>query len=106
MSMKLGIDIGSTTLKAVVLDAQNRIVYQSYERHLSNIRQVLNDKIRELGGLLRGESIKVAVTGSAALGISNQSGIPFFQEVFATAEGVRRFYPRTEVVIELGGEDA
>ncbi len=106
MSMKLGIDIGSTTLKAVVLDAQNRIVYQSYERHLSNIRQVLDDKMKELGSFLRGETVKAAVTGSAALGISNQSGIAFFQEVFATAEGVKRFYPKTDVVIELGGEDA
>ena len=106
MSMKLGIDIGSTTLKAVVLDAQNRIIYQSYERHLSNIRQVLNDKMRELSSILRGETVKAAVTGSAALGISNQSGVAFFQEVFATAEGVKRFYPQTEVVIELGGEDA
>lgn len=104
--MKLGIDIGSTTLKAVVLDAQNRIVYQSYERHMSNIRQVLNDKIKELGSYLRNETVKAAVTGSAALGISSQSGVPFFQEVFATAEGVKRFYPQTDVVIELGGEDA
>lgn len=106
MSMKLGIDIGSTTLKAVILDGQNRIIYQSYERHLSNIRQVLQNKIEELGSYLKGESIKVAITGSAGLGITGQSGIPFVQEVFATAEGVKRFYPQTEVVIELGGEDA
>lgn len=106
MSMKLGIDIGSTTLKAVILDAQNRIIYQSYERHLSNIRQVLNDKMQELGSYLRGESVKTAITGSAGLGITSQSGVTFVQEVFATAEGVKRFYPQTEVVIELGGEDA
>ncbi len=102
----MGIDIGSTTLKAVILDAQNRIIYQSYERHLSNIRQVLNDKIRELGSYLKGESVKAAVTGSAGLGIASQNGVSFIQEVFATAEGVKRFYPQTEVVIELGGEDA
>ncbi len=103
---KLGIDIGSTTLKTVVLDDADNIVYKSYERHLSKVRSLCMKKIRQLEDLLKGTEIKAAITGSAGLGVAQLSGIDFVQEVFATAGAVGRYYPMTDVVIELGGEDA
>lgn len=106
MSYKVGIDIGSTTLKIVILNQDNQVLYKSYDRHLSDIHGFLNRKFAELSRLLTGRQIKVAITGSAGLGVANRSGIDFVQEVFATAEGVRQLYPQTDVVIELGGEDA
>ncbi len=106
MTYKLGIDVGSTTLKAVVLDDYDNIIYKSYERHKSKVRQMSVSKLKELKELLDGKRISLAITGSAGLGIANDAGFPFVQEVFATAQAVRKYYPTTDVVIELGGEDA
>ena len=106
MTYKLGIDVGSTTLKAVVLDDYDNIIYKSYERHKSKVRQMSVSKLKELKSLLDGKRISLAITGSAGLGIANDAGFPFVQEVFATAQAVRKYYPTTDVVIELGGEDA
>lgn len=79
MSYKLGLDVGSTTIKAVVLDDRDEIVYKSYERHLSRVRELALQKIEELGELLRGHRVKVAVTGSAGLGVAKESGLDFVQ---------------------------
>lgn len=106
MCYKLGIDIGSTTLKIVVMDEIGNIMYKSYERHLSKVRSLCMKKITQLADILKGKSLKVAITGSAGLGVAQLSGIDFVQEVFATAGAVGRYYPMTDVVIELGGEDA
>ncbi|MEG2813411.1 MAG: acyl-CoA dehydratase activase, partial [Oscillospiraceae bacterium] len=106
MSYKIGLDVGSTTIKAVVLDKENNIVYKSYERHFSKVRQMAYEKIEFLKDILRGEKIKITITGSAGLGVSKETGIDFVQEVFATAGAVKRYQPKTDVVIELGGEDA
>ncbi|MCI8441577.1 MAG: 2-hydroxyglutaryl-CoA dehydratase [Provencibacterium sp.] len=106
MCYKVGIDIGSTTLKCVVLDERGNILYKSYERHLSRVRQLTRDKFSELQELLKSHPLKVALTGSAALGVSEKSGLPFVQEVFATSGAARAYYPQTDAVIELGGEDA
>ena len=106
MCYKLGIDVGSTTLKAVVLDHDNQVIYKSYERHFSKVLEKTVEKIRELDRLLEGEHVKAAITGSAGLGVANASGMDFVQEVFATAGSVKQLYPQTDVVIELGGEDA
>lgn len=106
MTYKLGIDVGSTTLKAIVLNDADEIVYQSYERHKSKVREMSVEKIEELADLLKGQQISLAITGSAGLGIAQDGKFPFVQEVFATAQAVKKYYPRTDVVIELGGEDA
>ena len=106
MCYKLGIDVGSTTLKAVVLDHDNQVIYKSYERHFSKVLEKTVEKIRELARFLEGEHVKAAITGSAGLGVANASGMDFVQEVFATAGSVKQLYPQTDVVIELGGEDA
>ena len=106
MHYKIGIDIGSTTLKCVVLDESDNILYKSYERHMSRVRQLTLEKFVELEELLRGNELKVSITGSAGLGVSDKSGLPFVQEVFATSQAAKVYYPQTDVVIELGGEDA
>lgn len=106
MTCKLGIDVGSTTLKAVVLNDKDEIIYKSYERHKSKVREMSVEKIEELKSILKDEEIAIAITGSAGLGVAQDGGFPFVQEVFATAQAVKKYYPRTDVVIELGGEDA
>jgi len=106
MSYKVGIDVGSTTLKTVVLGDEGQIIEKSYQRHFSKVREMTVEHLKSLEHLLRGHPLKVAVTGSAGLGIAKNSGLEFVQEVFATAGAVRRTIPQTDVVIELGGEDA
>lgn len=106
MTYKVGIDVGSTTLKAIVLNDTDEIIYQSYERHKSKVRELSVEKLEELRSLLEGKEVALTITGSAGLGIAQDADFPFVQEVFATAQAVKTYYPRTEVVIELGGEDA
>lgn len=105
--MRLGLDIGSTTIKCVVLDDDNKLIYSTYERHFSQI----TDKIAEILDRVRGEidgveNALVALSGSAGMGVATDCGIQFVQEVFATRVAANTFIPGTDVVIELGGEDA
>lgn len=106
MKYRVGLDVGSTTLKVLILDEQNHVVYKSYERHKSRVREMAFAKIEELKNVLEGNELCFAITGSAGLGIAKDGEFSFVQEVFATAGAVKRTYPRTDVVIELGGEDA
>ncbi|MCL2402027.1 MAG: 2-hydroxyglutaryl-CoA dehydratase, partial [Oscillospiraceae bacterium] len=103
---RIGIDIGSTTVKTVVLSETDEIIFRSYERHYSKTREKAAEQLRSAAGLLGGESVALAITGSAGLGAAESADLPFVQEVFATAEAVRRTVPDTSAVIELGGEDA
>ena len=106
MKLSIGIDAGSTTLKIVVLDAQGNILYKSYERHMSKVRSMAYERINALKHILTGNEISIAITGSAGMGISKSTGLDFIQEVFATSSAVKQYYPQTDVVVELGGEDA
>ena len=104
--MRIGIDIGSTTVKVVLLDDQDRIVFKTYERHMSKVREKTAETLRRLEPQLAGTQVQVAVTGSAGLGVAKAANLEFVQEVFATAGAVEKFLPDTDVVVELGGEDA
>ncbi len=106
MSLRIGIDIGSTTVKVVVLDEQNKLLFRSYERHYSKTRERTCETLRGLRGLLGGQQVQLLITGSAGLGVAKAAGLDFVQEVYATAAAVRQFIPHTDAVIELGGEDA
>ena len=106
MSLRIGIDIGSTTVKVVVLDEQNKLLFRSYERHYSKTRERACETLHSITGLLAGKQVKMVITGSAGLGVANASGIDFVQEVYATAAAVNTYIPKTDAVIELGGEDA
>ena len=106
MALRIGIDIGSTTVKVVVLDEQNKLLFRSYERHYSKTRERTCETLRGLRGLLGGQQVQLLITGSAGLGVAKAAGLDFVQEVYATAAAVRQFIPHTDAVIELGGEDA
>ena len=106
MSLRIGIDIGSTTVKVVVLDEQNKLLFRSYERHYSKTRERACETLRTISDMLAGKQVKMVITGSAGLGVANASGIDFVQEVYATAAAVNTYIPHTDAVIELGGEDA
>lgn len=101
----LGIDIGSTTAKLILVE-EEKTIFERYERHFSRIRQTLMNMLHEMAPLLREKPFTVAISGSAGLGVAEGAGIFFAQEVYATAACVRTLAPDTGVVIELGGEDA
>src|SRR5699024_9041852 len=103
--LTLGIDIGSTTAKAVLLDGDT-ILFQTYERHFSQVRSKTLEILEEMAVHLQGRAATVAISGSAGLGMAEAAGLPFVQEVYATGEVIRRLAPDTGTVIELGGEDA
>ncbi len=105
--MRIGLDVGSTTLKCVVLDDSNQIIYKSYKRHFAQITETTLELLRELRDTLPGAADAVlSISGSAGMGMAEASGIGFVQEVYATRLAVKRLIPEAEVVIELGGEDA
>ena len=106
MSYRIGIDIGSTTVKVVVLDENNNLLFRSYERHFSKVRERTCETLRTIADQYSGQQVKMVITGSAGLGVSKASGIDFVQEVYATAAAVNAYVPDTDAVIELGGEDA
>ena len=105
--MRIGIDIGSTTIKCVVLDDNGVLLHKSYERHFA----MITEKTREvIAGLIEKfnitEPVICAISGSAGMGLADRAGIPFVQEVYATKVAISQRLPDTDVVIELGGEDA
>ncbi len=103
--LALGIDIGSTTVK-FLLRRDREILYQCYERHFSHVREKVLEQLNKVKSLAGSEEMQVAISGSAGLGIAEAVGVPFVQEVFATAQFVKKEIPETDCVVELGGEDA
>ena len=105
--MRIGIDIGSTTIKCVVLDDNGNLLHKSYERHFAMIKEKTREVIK---GLIEKfnitEPVVCAVSGSAGMGLAERAGVPFVQEVYATKVAISHRLPDTDVVIELGGEDA
>lgn len=103
---KMGIDIGSTTVKVVVIDNRNHIVFSEYKRHFSEIKktavELLEQAKKELGDIC----FSAMLTGSGGVSIARALGIDFIQEVVATAKAIETVAPKTDVAIELGGEDA
>ena len=77
MSLRIGIDIGSTTVKVVVLDEHNKLLFRSYERHYSKTRERACQTLRSISEMLAGQQIRVTITGSAGLGVANAAGIDF-----------------------------
>ena len=101
----LGIDVGSTTVKTVILD-EGEFIYNKYERHFSKVRETVAEQLRAIRELYPEDKFRIAITGSAGLGIAEASGISFVQEVFSAFIAVNKKYPKADVVVELGGEDA
>ena len=111
--LRVGIDVGSTTVKIAVLDNDDKIIYSDYQRHRADIRStiisVVTQAFDELEKTLpagKNQTLSVKVTGSGGLSVSQWLNIPFIQEVIAATTAVKKLIPQTDVVIELGGEDA
>lgn len=103
---RLGIDIGSTTVKIACLDDKNQVIFSDYERHFANIRETLLDLIIKAKNALGNVNIHGMITGSGGMSIAKPMNIPFVQEVISVSTALQYFEPKTDVAIELGGEDA
>ncbi len=103
---RLGIDIGSTTVKIVIIDNDGKILFSDYERHFANIQETLASLISKAQEALGDLTLSPVITGSGGLTISKHLGIPFVQEVVAVSTSLQDYAPQTDVAIELGGEDA
>ncbi|MBN1146847.1 MAG: 2-hydroxyacyl-CoA dehydratase [Anaerolineales bacterium] len=106
MNYDIGIDVGSTTTKVVVLDENAELRFSSYRRHKTETLLTLSAILQEALGALGDIDFKLLITGSAGLGISEKYALPFIQEVVASAEIVERLYPQVRTLIDIGGEDA
>ena len=104
--LKLGIDIGSTTVKIAILDQENHLLFSDYERHFANIRETLYSLVKKSLEELGNCTVSPVITGSGGLALANHIDVPFVQEVIAVSTALRHFVPQTDVAIELGGEDA
>ncbi|MBV7275478.1 2-hydroxyacyl-CoA dehydratase [Clostridiaceae bacterium UIB06] len=102
----IGLDVGSTTVKIVVCDSKDSILYSRYQRHFSDIKSTIINVIKEAYNCFREANITIMVTGSGGLSVSKWLNISFIQEVVACTNTIKRFTPNTDVAIELGGEDA
>lgn len=101
-----GLDIGSTTVKAVVEDDRYRTRYSTYRRHYSDIRLAVFTILRDIGAQLKAPAMTIEVTGSAGIGVAERLHLDFCQEVIAASHAVEQIIPEADVAIELGGEDA
>lgn len=105
--IRIGLDVGSTTLKCIVLNEKDEIVFKKYERHFSQITEKASAMLTEIAAALPDEKeVGLCVSGSAGMGFAEEMNIPFMQEVYATRVAVNKLLPGTDAVIELGGEDA
>ena len=102
----IGIDIGSTTVKFVILDTNKNIIYSRYERHYSDIRKTVAKILDSYYDEFKFARVTVSITGSGGMAIASSLGIKFVQEVIAGTKAIEVFLPETDVAIELGGEDA
>lgn len=105
MAKLLGIDVGSTTVKLTVLGEDGEILYTSYDRHYSKVKECVLTQLHKIYDQYDG-GIRVAITGSAGLGLAQRAEIPFVQEVQASFVAIRKYYPNADSAVELGGEDA
>ena len=102
----LGIDVGSTTVKAVVINEKEEVLFSTYQRHMSEVRQKIIDIVREICRQFSGCRFKLSMTGSGALSLCTKLNVPFVQEVIASSLSIKKIIPDADVIIELGGEDA
>ncbi len=105
--MRIGLDIGSTTIKCVVLDENDKIIYKTYERHHSHISEKAEEILTRLNNdFVHDHDVILAISGSAGMGLADKCQIPFVQEVYATRVAATKLASDTDCIIELGGEDA
>ena len=105
-SYRLGVDIGSTTVKVAIIDGDCRVLFSDYRRHFANIQETLADLVGEAKAAIGDCPVKPVITGSGGLTLSKHLDVPFVQEVIAVSSALKYYLPQTDVAIELGGEDA
>lgn len=103
---RIGIDVGSTTLKVIVLDCLNEIIYKVYRRHKADVNAILIEELSKIRSWFHDSVFVTGITGSAGIGIAERTGVPFVQEVVASIEVINKEFPDTRTLIDLGGEDA
>ena len=102
----VGLDVGSTTVKIVVMDEKLNVLYTNYTRHFSDTKNTVCNVLEDLNERYKDSQFTIALTGSGAMSAAEFLGVPFIQEVVACKRAVEKYIPETDVVIELGGEDA
>ncbi|HPW66845.1 MAG TPA: hypothetical protein PLS84_07145, partial [Salinivirgaceae bacterium] len=106
LPINIGLDAGSTTIKIVVTNSQNQIIYKDYRRHyadvLGNLKEILSDILDKIGDC----PIKLCITGSAGMGVAERYNVPFAQEVVASCEVIMRQFPDIKTFVDIGGEDS
>ena len=103
---RIGLDVGSTTAKSVMVDPENNIVFSRYERHHAAVAEVVGRFFNDIRGQFGDITVSVTVTGSVGMGVAEKFGVPFVQEVVAATEYVRTLHPEISTIIDIGGEDA
>ena len=104
--MRVGLDIGSTTIKCVILNDKDDIIFSMYERHYSQIIQKTIEVLGKIKEFVKDEKVYLSMAGSAGMGFAESCKIPFVQEVYATRVAANKFLGDVDCIIELGGEDA
>ena len=104
--LHMGLDVGSTTVKLVVLDTNDRSIYSKYQRHFSDIRNTIYSLVDDTCAMFEEDDLTVTLTGSGGISVAQWLGLPFEQEVVAATGAIEKIIPQTDVAIELGGEDA
>ncbi len=104
--LHVGLDVGSTTVKIIVIDSNKKEIYSDYTRHFSDTKNTVCKVLESLPEKFPNSKFTIALTGSGAMSAATFLGLPFIQEVVACKRAVEKFIPQTDVVIELGGEDA
>ena len=102
----VGLDIGSTTAKIVVLDHKKNVIFSRYKRHQANVAGVLRDVLSTLRSQIGAAALKLKITGSVGMGVAEKFGLPFEQEVIAATKFVKTKFPDVSTLIDIGGEDA
>ncbi|MDD2370659.1 MAG: acyl-CoA dehydratase activase-related protein [Firmicutes bacterium] len=105
-TLRLGMDVGSTTVKVVVVDKDDNCLFKSYERHYSEIIKTGIDMLKSVMVMFPDYTFKMMFSGSGGMGLAEKLKMPFVQEVIALTEAIEKYIPQTDVAIELGGEDA
>lgn len=104
--LHVGLDVGSTTVKIIVMDENQNTIYKDYQRHFSDTKNTVCNVLENLAKMYPEDTFTLALTGSGAMSASKFLGVEFIQEVVSCKRSVEKYIPQTDVVIELGGEDA
>ena len=106
MHLNVGIDVGSTTIKIVIMNNNLEILFENYQRHYSDTKNTLCQVLSDFAKKYKNNTYTISLTGSGAISAAKFMNVPFVQEVVACKRAVEKYITQTDVVIELGGEDA